>query len=97
MPENPFYGETGDPVVCDGILCGITSHSYETQPRRHRAGAEQMRYLVIDKYGKWINDVVNPVRSGAQRVRVPGTLAIVGVSLLRIVQYVSPAPPLIIL
>lgn len=48
----------GGPLICDGLQYGVASHSYRTKRAARTGGADQqVRYLVVNNYKQWIEDV----------------------------------------
>lgn len=49
----------GGPLICDGLQYGVASHSYRTKRAARAGGADQqVRYLVVNNYKQWIEDVL---------------------------------------
>lgn len=85
-------GYGGDPLICDGIQYGITSHAFPINKTNVTDLSEmQVRYLVVNNYGKWIDQVITfSSRSGAKKLRMLPALVILTAGLLRIVlQYAN--------
>lgn len=58
IPKFRLNRDTGDPLICDGLQYGITSHSYQMARTTEKGTTDQVRFLVVNNYRKWINDVV---------------------------------------
>jgi len=71
--------DAGDPLICDGLQHGITSHSYRTT-----RATDQVRFLYVKNYRRWIDDVAagpSDDTSGG-RTRSRGALVVVLLLLL---------------
>lgn len=82
IPKFRLNHDTGDPLICDGLQYGITSHSYQLAKTTDKGTTEQVRFLVVNNYREWINDVVSAVhplesRSGNKsRLCVPALVVL---------------------
>ncbi|VVC29189.1 Peptidase S1, PA clan,Serine proteases, trypsin domain [Cinara cedri] len=87
VPGYGPHGETGDPLICDGLQYAITSHWYAASNGTEDAADPETRFLVIDQYKKWIDDVAAETRvfhavGRAFRDRRPDALTVALLQLL---------------
>lgn len=80
MLEDRAENDTGNPLICDGIQYGITSHSYRMM-RATKRGAEQVRFLVVNNYKRWIDDVVAATSDSVVLTSLPSAFPVTSVVL----------------
>lgn len=62
-PGNRRGGDIGDPLICDGLQYGITSHWYRAENDTGAVSSDpQVRFLVVNQYKRWIDDVAAETR-----------------------------------
>lgn len=52
------FSDLGDPLICDGLQYGITSHSYRTRRAGNKTDVDQVRFLDVSNYRQWIDEVM---------------------------------------
>lgn len=56
-PKDRLRGDTGNPLICDGMQYGVTSHSYQIMHPNEKI-TDEVRFLMIKNYKWWITSVI---------------------------------------
>lgn len=60
--ENRLQEDTGNPLICNGMQYGVISHGYKIEHPNANIN-EQMRFLAVKNYKRWIVHVVTKNKS----------------------------------